>query len=261
MDIVHFMQRANNFGINFVTRKLPLKTARSHLSHPIASITFDDFPRSAWTAGHPILESFGARATYYTAGRFCGIVENGIEYFHADDLRAVRRAGHEIGAHSYAHPMSTKVRSRALLDDADRNDAALSEILGPEHLSSYAYPYGNISPRVKRLMARRFACARGIRPGVNAGTIDLAQLLAVPLEARRWRPHEIQAAVNAAVEQNGWIILFTHDVTENPSPYGCTPAMLVQALSMVAAAGIEWLPVKHAMACAVFGDEPATTQT
>ena len=34
---------------------------------PIVSFTFDDFPRTAATAGAAILESFGARGTFYTA--------------------------------------------------------------------------------------------------------------------------------------------------------------------------------------------------
>ena len=49
-------------------------------------------------------------------------------------------------------------------------------------------------------------------------------------------------------DEAGWLILFTHDVSEQPSPYGCTPAMLAEALARIVDAGIEILPVKHAMA-------------
>jgi hypothetical protein len=57
------------------------------------------------------------------------------------------------------------------------------------------------------------------------------------------------------MERTGWVILFTHDVAEHPSPFGCTPDMLTRSLEMLTAAEIEVLPVKHAMACAVFGEE------
>ncbi|WP_158917973.1 polysaccharide deacetylase family protein [Caulobacter sp. S45] len=243
------MHRANNF----VTRKLPLKQARSRLERSLASLTFDDFPKSAWTVAGPIMQRFGARATYYAAGRFCGVSEDGIDYFDAEDLRAAHRAGHEIGAHSYAHRMAPSVGSTELAADADRNAEALGEILGGVRLSSYAYPYGEASPRSKALMGRRFASARGIRPGVNAGRIDLAQLLAVPIEHRRWRPDEIQAAAREARARNGWLILFTHDVGDQPSPFGCTPQMLTEVLEILAAETIPVVPVKHAMAEAVFG--------
>ena len=243
------MHRANNF----VTRHLPVKLVRCQLERPVASLTFDDFPRSAWTVGGPILARHGARATYYAAGRFCGIAEDGLDYYDAADLQALAAAGHEVGAHSYAHQMAPTLCAQALAADAERNAAALAPVLD-QRMCSYAYPYGEVSPRAKAEMGARFATARGIRPGVNAGLIDLAQLRAVPLEHRRWVPAEIDAAVEQAVAGPGWVIFFTHDVSEAPSPFGCTPAMLEYTLERLSAAHIETIPVRQAMARAVFGE-------
>ena len=120
------MRRANNF----ITRKLPLKLAPCRLERAVASITFDDFPKSAWTVGGPILARFGARATYYAAGRFEGVREDGIDYYDAADLAALQAAGHEVGAHSYAHQMAPRLASQALRDDAERNALALEPRLG-----------------------------------------------------------------------------------------------------------------------------------
>ncbi len=243
------MHRANNF----VTRHLPLKLARCQLSRPVASVTFDDFPKSAWTVGGPILARYGARATYYTAGRFCGISEEGLDYYDASDVAALSAAGHEVGAHSYAHQMAPSLPPRALEMDAARNAEALAPLL--DHaMCSYAYPYGEVSPRAKAAMGARFATARGIRPGVNASMIDLAQLRAVPLEHRRWVPEEIDASVARAVAETGWVIFFTHDVSETPSDFGCTPAMLEYTLGRLADAGLETIPVRQAMARAVFSE-------
>ncbi len=241
--------RANNL----VTRHLPLKLARSRLTRPVASVSFDDFPKSAWTVGGPILARLGARATYYAAGRFLGLAAEGIDYYDACDLRELLAAGHEVGAHSYAHQSAPSLRPRALAADAERNDQALTPLLD-HRMNSYAYPYGAVSPRDKAAMGARFASARGIRPGVNAGWIDLAQLRAVPLEHRRWVPAEIDAAVARATAAPGWVIFFTHDVSDTPSPFGCTPAMLAYALERLAEAGVETIPVRQAMARAVFGE-------
>lgn len=237
-------QRLNNI----VTRALPLKSVKSRLAAPVASITFDDFPKTAWTVGGPILERHNARATYYTAGRFQGLTEDGIEYYDAADLAAVRAAGHEVGCHSFAHDPAPSLATKGLDADLARN----ADFLGG-HMASYAYPYGAISPRAKAVMGRRFANARGVRSGVNAGWIDLAQLNAIPIEFRRWRPGEIDDAIELAQATNGWIVFFTHDVTEAPSPFGCTPGMLDHVLGALGKAGIEILPMKHAMARAVFG--------
>jgi peptidoglycan/xylan/chitin deacetylase (PgdA/CDA1 family) len=237
---------------NLVTRNLPVKLVRSHLRRPVASITFDDFPRSAWREGGPILDRYGAKATYYAAGRFCGQTEDGIEYYVPDDLTALRDAGHEIGCHTYSHEYGTGVASRRLDEDVARNDGFVRDLLGDYPLTSFAYPYGDVSPRTKRLFADKFASNRGIRQGVNAGLIDLAQLKAIGLESRAWKPEAVEALVADAVARNGWIIFFSHDISDAPSPYGATPAMLDHALATLKAAAIDILPVKHALARTVF---------
>lgn len=88
---------------------------------------------------------------------------------------------------------------------------------------------------------------------MNGRTLDLGQLKAVPLEIRSWTAEAVDQEVELARQTGGWIVFFSHDVSEAPSPYGATPAMLEHALDQVRAAGIEILPVKHAYARATFG--------
>jgi peptidoglycan/xylan/chitin deacetylase (PgdA/CDA1 family) len=242
------IRRANSL----TSRALPLKHVVSKLDAPVASLTFDDFPRSAWTAGGPLLARYGARGTYYAAGRMLGASDEGVDYCTEQDLHAVLAAGHEIGAHSFAHEKAPALSTAALLADAERNADALEPILGAR-MTSYAYPYGEVSARAKAAMAGRFANARGIRKGVNAGLVDLAMLNAIPLEHRRWVPDEIDAAIARAVAKTGWLILFTHDVDAAPTPFGCTPQMLEYALEGLSRAGVEMIPVRQAMARVVFG--------
>jgi peptidoglycan/xylan/chitin deacetylase (PgdA/CDA1 family) len=241
-------QRLNNLA----TRHLPVKLVRSRLTRPVASITFDDFPKSAWTQARPILERHDARATYYAAGRFCGQFEDGLEYYDAKDLADIQAAGHEIGCHTFSHQYGTGVASADLERDTTRNQAFVGEILGDYRLTSFAYPYGDVSPRTKRLFSRHFPTSRGIRRGVNGRVIDLAQLKAIALEHQAWRPDAIARAVEKAAVGAGWIIFFTHDVSEAPTRFGATPEMLDHALGCARAAGVDILPVKHALARAVF---------
>lgn len=238
-----------------LTRALPLRPLRSRLTAPVASLSFDDFPRSAWTVGGPILERHGVRATYYPAGRFCGAVEDGLTYFRREDLAAIAAAGHELGCHSFGHEHGPRLITAELAADAERNAAFLAETLGELKPVSYAYPFGDASPRTKALAARRYAVSRGIRPGVNAGLIDLAQLRAVPLEQRQWRNDFAERLIARATDPRrpGWIIFFSHDVSDSPSPYGCTPEMLEWVIDTLKQAGVEILPVKHALARAAFG--------
>jgi peptidoglycan/xylan/chitin deacetylase (PgdA/CDA1 family) len=231
-----------------ITQRLPLKPAKCRLSAPVASITFDDFPRSAWTVGGEVLGRHNARATYYAAGSFEGATADGLEYFTADDLKDIVAAGHEIGCHGFAHEVNWKLSSQDLVIDSERNAAATRSALGDYVMSSYAHPFGEASPRTKALLGARFATGRGIRKGVNAGVMDLSQLKAVGIEKWWWTPQYIEGVVAQAKAKTGWLIFFTHDVSDNPSPYGATPAMLDHALAALAAAQIEVLPVKHALA-------------
>jgi peptidoglycan/xylan/chitin deacetylase (PgdA/CDA1 family) len=245
--------RINHEVMNAVTSILPLKHVRSLADRPMASVSFDDFPKSAWTVAGPVLAEFDAKATYYTAGRFRGAIEGGVRYWDDEDLLAIRSAGHEIACHSFSHARASSLKPAAFLEEADRNASFVSERLGPTMLASYAYPQGDISPRAKALAARRYASARGVNGGVNVGWIDLAKLKAIALERRRWRPADIDRAVARAKAKRGWLIFFTHDVDETPTPFGCTPAMLRYVMRRLQEEGIEILPVKHAMARALFG--------
>ena len=215
---------------------------------PTLSVTFDDFPRSAWTRARAVLERHGALATYYVAGRFCGATEKGLEYFRPDDLNALVAAGHELGCHTFSHVHAPRMTRARFMADCDRNAAFLAPFLDNRRLETFAYPYGDVCVRSKRLAGRRFTTARGIRAGVNGGSVDLALLASMPLERRSWSVARWRGLVEEAAAQGGWLTLFTHDVDDYPTPYGCTPAMLDQALTIARDGGLRILTVSAAAA-------------
>ena len=72
--------------------------------------------------------------------------------------------------------------------------------------------------------------------GIVRNGSDLNQLPAVGIEgddgeaeAMRW--------IDRAVDQGAWVILYTHDVRETPSKYGCTPAALARIVAHAQARG------------------------
>jgi hypothetical protein len=59
-------------------------------------------------------------------------------------------------------------------------------------------------------------------------------LRATPLVGRYIDREGIERAFDEAATTGGWLIFYSHDVAETPSPYGCTPQMLRDALDAAA---------------------------
>lgn len=231
----------------FLARLTPAHSVRLAGARPIASITFDDFPKSAWTRGGPILAQYKVRGTYYTTGSFCGRTVDGTVFYDADDLRALADTGHEIGCHSFAHQPTPDLSAQELAQDAARNSEFLKPFLNGRAPDSYAFPYGLASPRTKKFFAQRFTNVRGVHPGLNSGRADLALLDVVSIERRCWDRDRIMRAITRAQHDRAWIIFYTHDISDAPSAYGSTPAMLSELLGRLTEARIEILPMREAV--------------
>jgi peptidoglycan/xylan/chitin deacetylase (PgdA/CDA1 family) len=213
------------------------------LARGVMSVTFDDFPKSAWEIGGEVMAQHGAKGTYYASGGYCGRTVAGLRQYDMRDLEAVRQAGHEIGCHTYDHVSSLCDSPRGYLSSIQRNRRFLEARLPGLSLRSFAYPYGHASLLHKLCLTRRFGTCRGIVPGLNGSRVETASLRAVPFERRQMRQHDLPKLIEQAAEQRLWLIVFTHDVSECPSDYGCTPAELDALLSLAKAAALDILPV------------------
>ncbi len=201
---------------------------------PIVSFTFDDFPRSAFSAGAPILERFGARGTYYVAAGLAGTSTELGDLFVADDVHALIDRGHEIGSHTFHH---TSCRSISLSDfhaDVRQGMQAIDRITGGNS-GNFAYPYGHVTLASKKALVPDVRSARSIIPGINGPDVDLNLLRANCLYGNGDASKSVQALILDNVRQKGWLIFYTHDIQPKPSPYGCTPDLFEFAVSQAAA--------------------------
>lgn len=228
-----------------LVRRIPIKALPCRLTRSVASIAFADFPKSAWRAGGPVLSHYGASATFYVSGALHGRRLGGLEYYDMDDLVAAHAAGHEIGSHTFAHLHTGALTSRELMADVAKNDRFIREHIGDVIPATFAYPFRDISLRVKILYSQRFACCLGTQAGINRGLLDLSQLKVVTLESPA---HTVDQAIAVASKVPSWIIFLGHDVSSTPSPNGTTPSMLEEVLEKTRAADIEVLTVKNALA-------------
>lgn len=199
------------------------KPARLKLDRPTVSFTFDDVPASGALEGARILRAHDARGTFYIcAGLFDRDGHMG-RYAGEAEIETLAEGGHEIACHTYSHLDCGAESDAAIVADTDRNVSALDAMgLAMRH---FAYPYGEVSPHAKRALNGRYGSLRAVHAGLVKSGSDLNQLPAVGVEgdhgealARLW--------IERAVARKAWVILFSHDVSETPSRWGCTPGTL-----------------------------------
>ncbi len=217
---------------------------------PMVSFTFDDVPKSAATVGAAILEAHGARGTYYVIGNQVGTSSALWDMVDGKDIVALHRQGHEIACHTFSHKRACDIDAATLNAEIARNQQYLRSLDSSIGIENFAYPFGYGSFVRKRQLKTLFKSCRSIVPGVNSGTIDLQFLRAMPLIDRRVDRDDIERAFDQAQKNNGWLIFYTHDVADEPSPYGCSPALLTAALEAASRRKIPVLNMAEALRCA-----------
>lgn len=228
-----------------MTQAKAARPAKLAFEEPILSVCFDDFPRSA-LEGARLLETHGGRGTFYASAGLSTIDGPSGPGFEADDLKRLASVGHEIGCHTYAHRDCARVETFETLLDLAKNRDALAAMGHEQALTTLAYPYGETSTELKAVLPPRFQAARGILPGLNVGRADLAHLRAFPLFGHGLR--QARMALPQAAKRRAWMIVFTHDVAVEPSPWGTSIADLDAFLNQARSFGFALLPVCKAVA-------------
>jgi peptidoglycan/xylan/chitin deacetylase (PgdA/CDA1 family) len=217
---------------------------------PMVSFTFDDVPKSAATVGAAILEAHDVHGTFYVIGSQVGTSSALWDMVDGDDVVALHRRGHEIACHTFSHKRACDLDAGTLNAEIEGNQRYLRSLDSSIRIENFAYPFGYGSFVRKRQLKTLFKSCRSIVPGVNSGSVDLQFLRAVPLIDRRIDRDGIERAFDQVQTNNGWLIFYTHDVADEPSPYGCSPSLLNGALEAASRRKIPVLNMAEALRCA-----------
>src|SRR5260370_12894179 len=190
---------------------------------PLVSFTFDDFPRSALLVGGSILSRFGLAGTYYASFGLLGTDGPSGQQFVADDLTTLFEQGHELGCHTFSHCDSWKTDSRTFEDSVIKNQAVLNDLSPGAEFQSFSYPINMPRPMTKARVADYFLCCRGGGQTINLWRIDLNEVSAYFLEKTHNRIQPIKDGLDCNRQARGWLIFAPHAISDNPSPFTCTP--------------------------------------
>jgi len=185
------------------------------------SLTFDDARLSQADTALPILDGHGVRGTFYVS-------PPGLDA-RLDAWKRAAASGHEIGNHTGTHPCSGNFpwsRANALEDytlerieaDIEAASAHIEKTLGSRPVT-FAYPCGQKFVGRGRgrqsyvpVVAGRFVAGRGAFDEVPNDPLfcDLAALAGIDADGASLR--RLEAAVETALIQGAWLILFAHEV-------------------------------------------------
>lgn len=234
-----------------------IRPVRAELDGGLATICFDDFPRSAWTVGGALLEEYGARGTYFVSAAFApeSILRRpaagsiaGVRYYELDDLVSAHERGHEIGCHSAGHVNVTALDNAELTQSLRSNAGFVRGLIGDVPMTSFAFPQGAVDLRTKRLCGHHFAACRGTFSGMNHGVVDLALLKGIALDARFEHEPNLTQLIARAQNMRAWMVFYGHDVCSRPSVWGSTPRTLELLLAALRCANVEIVTLRAGLA-------------
>ncbi len=227
-----------------LVRLVHTRPATVTLERPMLSFSFDDAPVSAAETGAQLLEARGLRGSYYISAGLAGRDGPMGLNIDRDGIQALAAAGHEIADHTYSHLDCGQADASSVLDEADLNGELLTAWTGYEP-RSFAYPYGDVASAAKQALSGRFSTLRALHHGVIATGTDLNQTPAVGIEGDDGEAVALRWMAEARTRK-AWLILYTHDVIETPSPWGCTPAVLERLIDQAVADGFDVVTVAEA---------------
>jgi peptidoglycan/xylan/chitin deacetylase (PgdA/CDA1 family) len=230
-----------------IARHLPLAPIAMRNAEPIVSFTFDDVPLSAHATGAPMIEAHGARATFYIATSFLGQRSDYWTVAGHDEVADLHLRGHEIALHSHLHAPAWSLDSCGFAADLQRNRETLLDVHPGIEARNFAYPFGQCTLARKHQLNSLVRSSRSIHAGVNRRVLDPHYVRATELCDARLTPEQLDSYLDQTRRTCGWLVFLLHDVSDKPSPHGCSRRLLDDALAGVAKRGLRIATVDAAL--------------
>lgn len=230
-----------------IARHVPLAPALLRNDAPLVSFTFDDVPVSAHAAGAAMIEAHNARATFYIATGLLGQRSDHWTVIGGAEVADLHRRGHEIALHSHVHCPAWALDAAQFADDIKRNRDILSDFHSDIDARNFAYPFGQCTVARKHQLNGLVRSSRSIYAGVNRGILDRHYIRATELCDARLQTKRLDAYLDETQRSRGWLVFLLHDVSDVPSPLGCSRSLLDRALNGVARRGMRIATIDTAL--------------
>lgn len=236
-----------------IAHRIAMKPHYIRLKRGVLTICFDDFARTAWTNGGAVLGDQGVRGTYFVSGGLCNKTLQGMEFYTERDLQDAWSSKNEIGCHTFDHVSALKVSAASYQKSILRNNKFLLDVLGGGSIQSFAYPYNHTSLLAKLFTRRQFRLARGVGRCTNRRWADFSELSAINLSLSsvsglntgRKPRYDMSYLIERAAVRKEWLIVYTHDISDEPSEHGCRTSGLEDMIIRAKRAGLDIRPMNE----------------
>jgi hypothetical protein len=166
--------------------------------------------------------------------------------FSLEDLHRVAADGHELGCHTFHHCDAWETSPATFEKSIVENKRTIASLIPGVVFKTLSYPINCPNPGVKKAAASHYLCCRAGGQTLNVGKVDLNNLRACFLEKCGDDVSPLERLINDTQQARGWLIFATHDVSDVPTNFGCTPALFDQAVRSAIQSGAKVLPVAQA---------------
>ena len=244
-DVVYYQisfQMLESGSLKISEAMSSLKESAKSFQSPIVSVTFDDGWLSAKENGAQILGRMGdMKATYYiNPGTL-----NTTEIMTDSDIQDLRRAGHQIGSHTYSHIDITSYSLDFIRRDMQKANNYFYK-LGIDKID-FASPYGKYDNNVLDITMQSNASNRGTEKGINTkNNIDRSMLKALFIR-KDISDAELKEYLSRTKETNGWLILIYHKIEASDSEFDIDRETFQRHMQIVKDSNIKVKTVRSAL--------------
>ncbi len=210
----------------------------------VVSFTFDDFPRSAFTIGGPILAKHGVHGTFYASFGLCRAHTSVGEIFGPGDLRRILSAGHEIGCHTYDHLDAHKTKPGEFEQSIRKNLKAYERLFPELSMRTFSFPRSDPHPDIKAVAGRYFTASRGGGQTNNGRILDLNLIRSCFIDHKNRDDIGLFIdIIRRNAKEKRWLVFSTHDIGDTISPFGCHKDVFAEIVGKSVESGSLILPM------------------
>ena len=229
---------------SLTTDNFSLTTVSTGFNRPLVSLTFDDGWQSQSTAGVPILNQFGDKATFYIISGSVGNTASG--YMSLAQVRALAQSGFEIGSHTVHHPDLTSLSRKKIDTELSGSLSYLKTNVTPS-ITNFAYPYGAYNSLTTTEVKKYYSSARTSDVGINTKAGFDVYRIQSQYVTPQTTLNQFQGWLDTARSQNAWLVVMYHQVDTSGSEYSVTPSMLSSQLQALQNSGLIVKTVNEAL--------------